>query len=425
MEKFNLKKTLIICVVSVVLATGQIMAAEWQARGLGGRQVLSIAIDPASIQYICAGTDSGLYVSFDGGQSWDPRLAQNLPYSYVSYALLSPDTLMALAAGGSFSDGLYISDDSGDSWSLVASFVNPRRLDFDPANPGFIYICFADGILSSQNYGLNVAPVNNGLPDLDILDVCGDGANQLEAYAAGQAFVAHTTDFGNNWATMGGLFPLEDYNPNRIRYDPNAPETLYVSCYAYFAQSFNGGLSWAYTPLTTVENSAIVCDPDMAGKLFVGSKAGGGVQMSVDAGASFAAINENLGNLDVFSLAMDAQNHLYAGTADGLYYYDLSSGIGDQNDELPETISLLSQNFPNPFNARTVIEINLTENQPGRVEIFDISGRLIKTLFEGSGSHILYWDGLDDDDSPVASGVYFYRLKTQRHSEIRKMLFLQ
>lgn len=424
-KNIKTKFFLLFILLLFVIAISRLTAAEWQARGLAGKQVLSIAVNPDNIQYISAGTDSGLYVSFNAGQSWDPRLGQNLAYPFVSYALLSPDTLMALAAGGSFSDGLYISNDGGDSWTTVANFINPRRLGFDPVNPGFIYLCFGDGILSSENYGLNVAPVNNGLPNLDILDVIGDGTNQLEAYAVGQTFVAHTTNFGNNWATMGGQFPLEDYNPSRIRFDPSTPETLYVSCYAYIARSFNGGLGWAYTAMTTIENSPIVCDPQTAGKLFVGSNAGGGVQVSGDAGASFTAINENLGNLDVFSLAIDSQNHLYAGTANGLYFYDLSAGIDDGNENLPRTFSLLSQNYPNPFNASTRINLSLAQNQCGCVEIFDISGRLVKSLFDGIGSHILFWDGIDNDGVQMVSGIYFYRLTTPGHIETHKMLFLK
>ena len=420
-----MRKITSICLVSLAFVIGQTLASEWQARGLDGRQVLSIAIDLDNIQYICAGTDSGLYVSFNGGQSWVTRITEEAQFPFVGYAPLSPDTLIALAAAGSVSDGLYISTDSGNAWANVANFTNPRRLGFDPVNPGFVYLCFADGILSSQDYGQNVAPANSGLPDTDILDVIGDGTNQLEAYAVGQTFVAHTTNFGNNWTTVGGQFPLEDYNPSRISFDPSTPETLYVSCYAYFARSFNGGLSWVYTAMTSTENSPIVCDPQTAGKLFVGSNAGGGVQVSGDAGASFTAINENLGNLDVFSLAIDSQNHLYAGTANGLYFYDLSAGIDNGNENLPETPSLLSQNYPNPFNASTRISLSLAQNQSGCVEIFDISGRLVKTLFEGIGSHILIWDGIDNDGAKMVSGIYFYRLTTPGHIETHKMLFLK
>jgi ligand-binding sensor domain-containing protein len=101
---------------------------------------------------------------------------------------------------------------------------------------------------------------------------------------------------------------------------------LYVACWAFVARSFDGGVNWEYTSMTTSDNKAIACDPDIAGKLYVGSN-GGGVHMSTDAGVSFTAINDNLGNLSVHCLEIDSQGRLLAGTSDGVYIYS--------EDEIP------------------------------------------------------------------------------------------
>jgi photosystem II stability/assembly factor-like uncharacterized protein len=297
-------------------------AQQWQQLGLSGMEVLSLETHPSDPQIIIAGTNyEGLYVTFDRGQNWGYRIATNVPVPFVSYDPVVTDSLYALV-GDSYSAGVHKSENDGDTWSVVNYLAYPRRMAFDAANPGHYYVCFPDGIKVSQDFGRNFVDANSGLPGLEVLDVTGDGVNGLEAYAAGETYVAKTTDFGSNWSDLGGLFGLEDYNPARIEFEPNGPDTLYVSCWSYFARSFDRGQNWDYTATPTVYNVPIACDPNVPGLLYLGSK-GGGVLLSADAGVSFTAMNDGLGNLDVNCLAFDPSGRLLAGTADGVYIYSL------------------------------------------------------------------------------------------------------
>ncbi len=112
----------------------------------------------------------------------------------------------------------------------------------------------------------------------------------------------------------------------------------------------------------------------------------------------------------------------------------LASGISSVGKDGPG-ISLprafgLGQNFPNPFNPQTTISFDLPgrddrEVMPVRLEIFDIRGRLLKTLFEGeleAGHYQFSWDGRDDSGTMLPSGVYFYRLDSGSWSSARKMV---
>jgi hypothetical protein len=68
---------------------------------------------------------------------------------------------------------------------------------------------------------------------------------------------------------------------------------------------------------------------------------------------------------------------------------------------------------PNPFNARPSIQFDLPTPSRVNLEIFDVVGRLVKTLVNGSlgvGRHLVDWDGLDDRGAPVAAGVYYCRM---------------
>jgi len=316
-----MKNNIIRCLFTfLLLGAASTSAQQWQQLGLAGKEILSIETYPTNPQYIGAGTyNEGLYVSFDNGQNWSYRIATNVPVPFVAYDPWLVNLLFAIV-GDSYSAGLHASDDFGDTWNVINSVQYPRRMGFDIINSGYIYICFPDGIMTSPDYGQNLTAANNGLPGLNILDVKGDGTNQNEAFAVGETFVAHTTDFGSNWSDIGGNFGLEDYNPSRIEYEPNGPETLYVTCWAFLARSFNRGADWEFIATPEQDNVAIACDPNEAGILYIGSL-GGGVFKSTDAGASFISLNGNLGDLNVHCLEIDSYDNLLAGTNNGVYIY--------------------------------------------------------------------------------------------------------
>ena len=96
---------------------------------------------------------------------------------------------------------------------------------------------------------------------------------------------------------------------------------------------------------------------------------------------------------------------------------------------LPGIIEL-GQNHPNPFNLYTKIEFYNPGSRPVNVslEIFNILGQRVATVFEGSaspGRHEATWDGRDSDGREVASGLYLYRLKADSMALTRKMVLLK
>jgi len=96
---------------------------------------------------------------------------------------------------------------------------------------------------------------------------------------------------------------------------------------------------------------------------------------------------------------------------------------------LPREFSL-AQNYPNPFNPATAIEFYNPEPRPSEVtlDIYNILGQKVRILFDGlaaPGRNRVEWDGCDESHNPVASGIYFYRLKTEITSLTRKMLLLK
>ncbi len=89
---------------------------------------------------------------------------------------------------------------------------------------------------------------------------------------------------------------------------------------------------------------------------------------------------------------------------------------------------VLGQNYPNPFNPETNINFDLPTEAHVQLAVFNVLGRKVKVLIDDrlpAGSHIISWDGRDENSQPVASGVYLYRLVAGQESESRKMMLLK
>jgi len=105
---------------------------------------------------------------------------------------------------------------------------------------------------------------------------------------------------------------------------------------------------------------------------------------------------------------------------------ELSSGISDEV-KLPLKYEL-SQNYPNPFNPTTQIQFTIPENQTVTLTIYDVLGRKVRTLVNSEmtvGKYLKTWNGINDSGANVASGVYFYRLKTDNYIKVRKMILMR
>jgi hypothetical protein len=95
--------------------------------------------------------------------------------------------------------------------------------------------------------------------------------------------------------------------------------------------------------------------------------------------------------------------------------------------EKPESFRLV-QNHPNPFNPYTAIQYDLPMDCEVALVVYNVRGHKVRTLVKKSqsaGSKSVTWNGLDDDGSPVSSGVYFYRMTAGSFTEVKKMILLR
>ncbi len=100
----------------------------------------------------------------------------------------------------------------------------------------------------------------------------------------------------------------------------------------------------------------------------------------------------------------------------------------DEYEVSPQVSNIKVTNFPNPFNPSTTISYSIPESGEVEVSIFNIRGQRVKQLYKGyksQGGYILKWDGTDEHNRTVATGVYFTVVKTEREQRSNKMLLMK
>ncbi|MFA5498741.1 MAG: choice-of-anchor J domain-containing protein [Candidatus Cloacimonadia bacterium] len=100
----------------------------------------------------------------------------------------------------------------------------------------------------------------------------------------------------------------------------------------------------------------------------------------------------------------------------------------DDNNLVTPNITKLIGNYPNPFNPNTQISFSLDKEGFASIEIFNMKGQKVKTLLQGvttGGYHTVNWDGKDDLNNEVGSGVFFYKLTTDSYTETKKMIMMK
>jgi FlgD Ig-like domain len=127
-------------------------------------------------------------------------------------------------------------------------------------------------------------------------------------------------------------------------------------------------------------------------------------------GSTIAGHGENLGGTMIY-------------TAIDITFEDVSS-----DPTISPATAQLSQNYPNPFNPTTTVAYNLTQAGNVELEVYNVKGQLVKTLvneYKAVGDHSITWNGTDENNKQVSSGMYFYKLNTADYSCAKKMIMIK
>ena len=159
----------------------------------------------------------------------------------------------------------------------------------------------------------------------------------------------------------------------------------------------------------------------------------------------FELISNNFNEIDVSEAAKpifadlnnDGFEELLIGTFDGgVHLYQQTLNITETDNDQLLSSNIICSNYPNPFNSSATISFSCHRDAENtEINIYNIKGQKVKTLDcirqlpDAKATRSLYsktWNGKDDNNKPVSSGIYFYKLKSgQKSSTLKKMILLR
>ena len=374
----------------------------WTKLGLDSKEISSIIVfNDTTIMtsvYVEEGVDDviSLYKTYNNGVNWIPYqhgFGGGESHWVSDMAILDSQTDTIYAIGGTIAKtkngGLSWEKIYGDHWSL--GFFNV--VEIDQNRPNNIWV--------GGEWGIE-------LP-----------------------FVLRSQDYGNTW----DLFSLSDGWADAclsIVIDPHDPDIVYSGMEGRIMKTIDGGKNWdiIFTPEKYHYFHGFVLS---RGSILYASGALNHsdpdehiLYKSLNQGNTWEIISHPIkktrGTNSLIVLEEDDLDILYFGTRySGVISYTNSiSSVEDSfNEYAPYTFSL-KQNYPNPFNSETMIPFYIVRSTQANIELYDVLGRKIKTIFDGhvnSGLHITRLSA-----GNISSGVYYYRLQADSYTETKKLI---
>lgn len=225
----------------------------------------AVAVDPSNPQHVLAANnwDPILLVSNNKGQTWNwagDRLRDGMAWRVIAFAPSDSKTIYAgssaFFSAGVFDNqmsaaGVYVSHDGGASWNAandaVSAQANVIDLAVDPCDPQVVYTATgSSGLLRSANGGQSWIAVNMGVPaSVEVLSAAIHPYNSRIVYAGlAQSGLYRSDDGGTTWRqSMAGMPP--EARITDILFDPTNPQVLYVcDIFSGVYRSTNTGQTW-------------------------------------------------------------------------------------------------------------------------------------------------------------------------------------
>ena len=192
-----------------------------------------------------------------------------------------------------------------------------------------------------------------------------------------------------------------------------------MGCYEFGSQPLMGGIegyvtlnsNYNFLPFTEIDVDGTISFPDTTGYY----------EMKLLSG-----IYELHAYLEGYEEVIIPNIEIIEGTFTEINF-ELETLVSAEDFQLPLFDFQLS-NYPNPFNPETTISFDLPQDSKVKITVYNIKGQKIKTLYSfsnrGLGTRSVIWNGTDENNHSVSSGIYFYQLKVNGKSEVVKKCLL-
>lgn len=127
------------------------------------------------------------------------------------------------------------------------------------------------------------------------------------------------------------------------------------------------------------------------------------------------------------SLGVHNPAYAYSLIASAIQKLDPTTDIKLIDNTVPTSYAI-DQNYPNPFNPTTTIKYTIPQESNVKLEIYDITGKLVNTIVnqsQSAGSYSVTWDGSNSSGMKVGSGMYLYRINAGSFIAVKKMILLK
>jgi len=153
----------------------------------------------------------------------------------------------------------------------------------------------------------------------------------------------------------------------------------------------------------------------------------------VDSKGRFSLGIETYGTYELLITSPDNQDHVttVSVTEETGLTTDVTISLTSIGDEKPAQLARsneLHNAYPNPFNPSTTIEVDMARTEDVTLTIYNVAGQIVKTIHKGmlpAGSSNFVWNGTNNNGKVVASGLYFYQLRSASGVQTKTLIFLK
>ncbi len=324
------------------------------------------------------------------------------------------------ANGNSYISGFFYDTATFGSTQLSSngnSDIFVAKLD---TNGNWLWAERAGSTYNDEGYGIAIDDSGNCYITGEFWGIADFGFISLNSSGQGDIFIAKLDTDGNwLWANQAGGSSQDDTGYS-ISTDNNG------NCYA--TGEFIGTVYFGTTSFISTTYDIFVTSLDTNGNWLWATTAGGTYSFGDN---SFGISTDSSGNCYVTGKFYGAATFGTIGiTGNGgseIFVAKLENTTSVNNEVINSKMKL--SNFPNPFNPSTTISFSVTQMFPFvTLEVYNIKDQKVKQLIHEqlpAGQYSVVWNGEDNSEKMVSSGIYFCRLKVGNQEEIKKMILMK